>query len=291
MHNELARLQGLPLQISQLAHAYVLEGVDLSLRRDLASALSRLLLCRTQPSVTQGACGQCQSCQLFSAQTHPDFLALGQDGAIGIDEVRKASRFLEKTAQLSGNQVVMLEQVEDMSENAANALLKTLEEPTRGSYLLLLTRDKNSLMATIRSRCQFLAAKNKSRNELKLAYGNLPDYLLGFSNNSEGLLKQWAAEGKLEHFEAGYQTFIQWLKCRTADSNLTGYCAESDESMYFMLYLFERRIRQLLLKGQSDAVIALNEFQSFKLTLAKVKGQNRALAITALVQELAKRVR
>jgi len=68
--------------------------------------------------------------------------------------VRKAIEQVNQTAQLSSNKVVMIENIETMSESASNALLKTLEEPTNNTYLVLTTNAPQYIMATIKSRCE-----------------------------------------------------------------------------------------------------------------------------------------
>ena len=281
-----ARIVGLPATLSQFAHAYVLESADEAMRLQCARELAKLLLCQRPSDKAMQSCGQCQSCQLFSAKTHPDMLELGYEATIGIDEVRQVSRFFEQTSQLRKAQLVILDKVELMSESAANALLKTLEEPTSGSYLLLLTRSRHSLMATIRSRCQFLTVKNKSRNELKLSHGALPDYILGFAQNSESSLLRWQEASRLSHFETGYTLFIGWLRQKVSSAELAVFALESDESMAFTLYLIERRVRQGLLKDDERAKAAHIQLQRFNLSLDKVKGQNKTLAIAALLNAL-----
>jgi len=124
-------------------------------KRQFAEAFADWLLCQ-QPEAGR-ACGQCRSCQLRLAGTHPDRLLVEpeEEGkAIRIDTIRQLSDFLGQTAQQGGRKVVILHPAEAMNLNSANALLKSLEEPTAETYLLLVTDQPSRLLPTIRSRCQ-----------------------------------------------------------------------------------------------------------------------------------------
>nr|WP_272891935.1 DNA polymerase III subunit delta' [Stutzerimonas stutzeri] len=138
----------------QHAHAYLLHGPAGIGKRALAERLMALLLCQ-QPAPS-GACGQCKSCMLLAAQTHPDHYILEPeeaDKAIRVDQVRQLVGFVSQTAQLGGRKVVLLEPAEAMNLNAANALLKSLEEPAGNTVLLLISHQPSRLLPTIKSRC------------------------------------------------------------------------------------------------------------------------------------------
>ena len=100
------------------------------------------------------ACGNCKSCLLNQAGTHPDKRVVKVDGqTIGVDEIRDITDFINHSAAQNGNKVVVLEQCHKMTTAAANALLKTLEEPSLRRYLLLTCEQIAQLPATILSRC------------------------------------------------------------------------------------------------------------------------------------------
>ncbi|HBB79504.1 MAG TPA: DNA polymerase III subunit delta', partial [Pseudomonas sp.] len=138
----------------QHAHAYLLHGPAGIGKRDFAERLMALLLCQ-RPSL-EGACGACRGCQLLAAQTHPDHYILEPeevDKAIRVDQVRDLVDFITQTAQLGGRKVVLLEPAEAMNINAANALLKSLEEPAGNTVLLLVSHQPSRLLPTLKSRC------------------------------------------------------------------------------------------------------------------------------------------
>ena len=149
---------------TQHAHAYLLHGPQGIGKRALAERLMAFLLCR-QPEGLQ-ACGHCKSCLLLNAGTHPDNYILEPEEAdkpIKVDQVRDLVSFVVQTAQMGGRKVILIEPVEAMNINAANALLKSLEEPSGNTVLLLVSHQPSRLLATIRSRCQQQACPLPSR--------------------------------------------------------------------------------------------------------------------------------
>nr|WP_233096810.1 MULTISPECIES: DNA polymerase III subunit delta' [unclassified Pseudomonas] len=139
---------------AQHAHAYLLHGPVGIGKRALAERLMARLLCQ-QPAGLE-ACGHCKSCLLLKAGSHPDNYVLEPeeaDKAIKVDQVRDLVSFVVQTAQMGGRKVVLIEPVESMNINAANALLKSLEEPSGDTVLLLVSHQSSRLLPTIRSRC------------------------------------------------------------------------------------------------------------------------------------------
>lgn len=93
----------------------------------------------------------------LSAQAHPDLRWLEPDGSvIKIEQVRGLINFAVQTAQIASCKVAVLAQADALNENAANALLKTLEEPPPGTFLVLATERWSQMLPTVRSRCQRL---------------------------------------------------------------------------------------------------------------------------------------
>lgn len=146
----------------RLPHALLLGAPSGTGKLGFARALAAYVLCQ-QPSV-EHACGHCRSCQLWQAGTHPDWQLLtpevNKDGklskVIKIDQVRDVVSFATQTAQMQGYRVVVIDPAHALNESAANALLKTLEEPGARTLFLLLTDQPSGLLPTIRSRCQWL---------------------------------------------------------------------------------------------------------------------------------------
>jgi DNA polymerase-3 subunit delta' len=116
----------------------------------LIEKLTKALVC-----ANKNACGRCKACLLVEAKSHPDIKQVVSDKpSIGVDLIRSVSEFVTSTSQLLGNKVVVIENIELMTESASNSLLKTLEEPNNNTYLLLSTTTPNAVLATITSRCE-----------------------------------------------------------------------------------------------------------------------------------------
>ncbi|MCX7080903.1 MAG: DNA polymerase III subunit delta' [Pseudomonas sp.] len=139
---------------AQHAHAYLLHGPVGIGKRALAERLMARLLCQRPQGLD--ACGQCKSCMLLKAGSHPDNYVLEPeeaDKAIKVDQVRELVGFVVQTAQMGGRKVVLIEPAEAMNNNAANALLKSLEEPSGDTVLLLVSHQPSRLLPTVKSRC------------------------------------------------------------------------------------------------------------------------------------------
>ncbi|MFO7604539.1 MAG: DNA polymerase III subunit delta' [Gammaproteobacteria bacterium] len=142
----------------QLSHAWLFVAPGGTGRALFAQALAQYLLCE-QPAATS-ACGTCQSCQWYAAGTHPDSLPLSpeEEGkAIKVDQIRGLIASLALSAHgRQGRRVVIISPAEALNRQAANSLLKSLEEPPANTFFLLLASGLSALPATIRSRCQRL---------------------------------------------------------------------------------------------------------------------------------------
>jgi len=135
-------------------HALLIQSLPGMGDEALIYAITRFLMCQ-QPQGYK-SCGQCRSCQLMQAETHPDYYALEPEKGkttLGIDAVRAISEKLYERARLGGAKVVWLKDAAQLTEAAANALLKTLEEPPENTWFLMACREPGRLLATLRSRC------------------------------------------------------------------------------------------------------------------------------------------
>lgn len=143
-------------QHGRLPHGLLFTGPQGLGKDHLAQTLAATLLCES-PTATGVACGVCRSCQLLAAGTHPDLVRIepAEDKKnISVDQIRELVQFMTLKSQYGRHKVVVLSPAETMNVNAANSLLKTLEEPTADSVLILVTSRPAQLPATIRSRCQ-----------------------------------------------------------------------------------------------------------------------------------------
>jgi len=152
---ELERLLALQ-EAGRLHHALLLTGRSGLGKRLLAEALARGLLCRQDPG--ERPCGHCRSCRLTAGQSHPDLRRLGPEvegerGEILVDSARGLVEFLHLSPQLGGPRVAVIVPCDRLNRAAANSLLKSLEEPPPGAFLILATGRPGRLPSTVRSRC------------------------------------------------------------------------------------------------------------------------------------------
>ena len=136
---------------------------------ELAMNYARSLLCE-HPLGSGLACGACPSCHWFEQGSHPDFRFLQPEAdsdeaetskklskQITVDQIRGLADFLGMSSHQGGRRVVVIHPVEAMNSNAANALLKSLEEPPAGFNFILVTHKPQQLLPTLLSRCLSLA--------------------------------------------------------------------------------------------------------------------------------------
>ncbi|WP_020560667.1 DNA polymerase III subunit delta' [Thiofilum flexile] len=158
-------------QAGRLPHALLLSGEQGCGHEAFMATLEHSLLCST-PTAEGFACGHCRSCEVYQADAHPDSLWIkpAEDKTtISIDSVRELGRFLTLSISYSPVRVALISPAEGLNVNAANSLLKALEEPTPNTHLLLLSYQPGSLLPTIRSRCQHLRLPLPS-TEMALAW-------------------------------------------------------------------------------------------------------------------------
>lgn len=194
----------------RLPHGLLLHGVANSGLESFAMLFARLLLC-SSPQYNQ-PCGRCRECHLLSVGTHAGCQMLkpvaNEKGVLSkvirIDQVREIIDIVSQTSLQGNRKVIVIAPADVMNPNAANALLKSLEEPPANTYFILACNNPGKLMATIRSRCQLL--------EMPLPLPPVADQwlatyiadtaqrrrLLAISGNNPVQVVRWQQEGVVE---------------------------------------------------------------------------------------------
>ncbi len=142
----------------RIRHAYLFSGPEGVGRRTLALRLAQALNCR-QTTIPGQPCGECRDCQQLARQEHPDLtIVASEEGGhiIKVDQVREAQHNLNLTPYQATYRVAILMRFEEANPNAANAMLKTLEEPPPQVVMMLTTEDPEALLPTIVSRCELV---------------------------------------------------------------------------------------------------------------------------------------
>lgn len=178
-HDVWQRLQGLR---SRLPHALLLKGAEGIGKLDLALNFAQSILCAS-PLPDGLACQSCPSCHWFTQESNPDFrliqpdaLSVSEDAPekeggkkasreISVEQIRSLSSFANLSAHSGGYRVVLIHPAEVMNNNSANALLKTLEEPTDKLLFILVTNKPQQLLPTILSRSLSFAVPMPTREQ------------------------------------------------------------------------------------------------------------------------------
>lgn len=143
-------------QNGRLAHAYLFVGLEGIGKKLTAFTLTKALNCLAPPIIGD-SCDRCSSCQQVDSTDHPDLIFIEPSGGvIKIDQIRDLQERLRFRPWTGKFRVCIIEAVENLNAAAANAFLKTLEEPPQDTYLFLITSRPHQLLPTILSRCQWL---------------------------------------------------------------------------------------------------------------------------------------
>ncbi|MFT7625465.1 MAG: DNA polymerase-3 subunit delta' [Myxococcota bacterium] len=141
----------------RVPHAYLFSGPEGIGKQLVATAFAQLINCTDPQPSTDGTepCGVCRPCRMIEKGTHPDLLTLEPDGRfIKVDRIREMTKTLRFPPVEAASRVVIFHSAEAMNDTSANAILKTLEEPSARNTFILMSPQPNRLLPTILSRCQ-----------------------------------------------------------------------------------------------------------------------------------------
>lgn len=180
-------LDSLRGRVESLPHALLMHGPKGIGKLALAERVAELILCEASDAGRR-PCGECEGCRWFAAASHPDFRRLEPEALmaeppgdaeemlpagpprkgkpsheIKVSQVRELADFLNVGSHRGRRRVALVHPAEDMNANAANALLKALEEPPGGAMFILVSHRPARLLPTIRSRCVALPIPVPSR--------------------------------------------------------------------------------------------------------------------------------
>tara|TARA_B110000211_G_scaffold231817_1_gene294163 strand:+ start:138 stop:1052 length:915 start_codon:yes stop_codon:yes gene_type:complete len=263
----------------------------------LSDELANALLCQnineqiTSDNGLLKPCGHCKSCSLTLAGNHPDkrlTQVVGQ--SIGVDDIRGISDFMNHSAAQNGNKVAIIENCEKMTVAAANALLKTLEEPTNSRFLILTTSQQAQLPATILSRCAKSEVKvtNTVLAEQWLQTLEIQHYSwLTLFYNQPLQIKKWQEQEQLNNIDTLYKFATDFKQSHNFNALVDIINKQPELVRIFTLFLSEQ-LKQQLLQGMSfdsyqNAQHALAEFLQNNI---QVLGLNLPLAVSRLAYTL-----
>lgn len=159
-------IQRLFLQLIEkntLQHAYLFDGKTGTGKKETALWIAQSLFCL---NYSDGPCGECHVCQRIATHQHPDVIELKPEGlSIKIGQVRELIQEFSKSGMEGRKKLVMIEDIEKMTTQAANSLLKFLEEPDGEIVVILMTTAKHQILPTILSRVQLIQFPQLSREK------------------------------------------------------------------------------------------------------------------------------
>jgi DNA polymerase-3 subunit delta' len=273
----------------RLPHALLIEMRTATDSRAFGWYLVTTLLCENPRSGQP--CGECAACHAMQSNNYPDFSfttllenerthKLNKD--IKIDQIRKLIHLMSLTNSLGSGKVALIYPAEKLNQSSANALLKTLEEPSSDTVLILLTHNSGRLPITIRSRCQQWVVQNPEQAE---AQNWLESQGLQAAEAAEYLdLAQQDAQLASELFKHGFKTqydrFIELLDKYQSDQIDVVTMAQSLKSQPAdVLRIILRRVVQKMIGTALQASLTGALKQTIQAALNQLTWQERMLSI------------
>ncbi|MGH8280881.1 MAG: DNA polymerase III subunit delta' [Gammaproteobacteria bacterium] len=264
----------------KLPHALMITGPAGTGKELFAQAFAALALCRHPESGR--ACGQCASCHQFRVGAHPDYhyVTIPEDKTgILVDQIRELAQTLALTSQHNGRKIAVLSPADAMNTNAANSLLKTLEEPSAETLLMLVTARPTRLPATIRSRCQVMRIAAPATDTATQWLNNLEarnDWpaLLGIAGGGPLMAMQLAQNGLVRERLRFYQMLVELRSSRK--NPLTAAAETSHEPLPLVLRLLQSWVMDLIVLATSEGMEQSELVNGDALTLLQsaIKGLN-----------------
>lgn len=151
----------------RISHAYLFSAKEGSGKSKLAFEFAKASFCE---EAEVDSCGSCINCRKMDHQNHPDYKVISVlegKSAISIDQIRELKKEIAYKPYDSDHKIYIIEKAEKMTKEAANSILKTLEEPPSFATIILLVEDSGKLLPTIVSRCQQIKLRNVDQTEIK----------------------------------------------------------------------------------------------------------------------------
>ncbi len=196
------------LRLGRLAHAYLFTGYQLGVLEEMARTLAKVINCDAPPTrdgadtaTRLDSCDHCAPCAKIDASAHPDVLWVRPESKlriITIDQMREAMRTMHLKPHEARYKVAVIVAADRLNTQAANAFLKTLEEPPDQTIIILLSTEPQRVLETILSRCLRLHFAGESKYQLAGAQGALiAEFSQTAAAEQKGLLGRYRSLGKL----------------------------------------------------------------------------------------------
>ncbi|WP_407330606.1 DNA polymerase III subunit delta' [Enterovibrio sp. 27052020O] len=294
-HHELWQNWQQLLGQERMHHAILLSAPKGSGKLALAAMLAKTILCKN--AVTE-PCGVCHSCQLFDADTHPDFHWLKPEAEgkqLGVDAVRAGNKYAWETSQLGGERVILVQNADSMGEAAANALLKTLEEPPAHCHFILLCESMESMLPTVVSRCNKWKPKLPEEIVVKRwvesgLFDSVPLQVIRINRGAPLAAKAFIENGNLGKHEALLSAFVSFVSTRQGLFTLTDLLskAQRDGLNWLSFLLLDVMKAQ---QGSQEAIVhcdSTEQLHAIGKAVNPSKVTSQLMALNKLKAELVK---
>ena len=180
-NNNIKQMLQKTVELQNVSHSYLFIGIDGIGKKLIAKEFAKMIMCLEENKY----CNKCKSCIEFDSNNNPDFIYIEPDGNnIKIEQIRQMqSKVIEKPI-ISNKKVYIINDAQNMTVEAQNCLLKTLEEPPEYITIILIASNENNLLSTIKSRCTIIHFDKIENKELKEYATNV----IGISNVNENII-------------------------------------------------------------------------------------------------------
>ena len=234
------------IKSNNISHSYLFLGTEGIGKRLFAREFAKAVLCLGETD--DKPCGKCSSCIKFDGQNNPDYKEVEPDGnSIKIAQIREMQERIYEKPIASNKKVMIINESDKMTEEAQNALLKTLEEPPEYAVIILVATNENKLLNTIKSRC------------LKIGFSNIPEeqikkYIANnkiIENQSENIIKICDGSiGKLEKIAENVELY------QAVENSMNMLLGGSIKNMVSMFKNFE------VLYDNKDEIMGLLDYMT-----------------------------
>lgn len=298
---------------TRLGHGLLLTGSDGVGKFKLAQQVAKYLLCENRLRLNE-SCGHCHACNLANAHTHIDLHLLQKEDdkqAISIDQIRTLINSLNSRAQIGDNKVVIIKDVQFLTVQAANALLKTLEEPQSNTFIILLASTHHDLLPTLLSRVQHTHIHTPNRpillnwlNEQQLSisdegllplFKNSPLALLNHLQSDRPDIRKQCIEGLFSILQKPETLFdFSKMLAESVDKNLQALFfllhdlhklkINDGDGQYVIIYQFA--LPQLMIWQQQIPLKGLRKLSEETLKIRRLLSNHSALKKELLINAL-----
>ena len=201
----------------KISHAYILHGEEGMGKKLLASNFAKTLQCEEKGILS---CNRCKSCMQAESSNHPDIIWVTHEKAsVGVEDIRlQVNADIQVKPYSSQFKIYVIDDADKMTEQAQNALLKTIEEPPEYAIILLLISNINVILPTILSRCVVLNLKPVDKQAIKeylMVHHQVPDYMAevaaAFSGGNVGKAIKYASSEDFERMKSEALHILKYI--------------------------------------------------------------------------------